>query len=896
MQVLWHFRKDLRCAKVIDSDLDTKELSKQVLDLFLLSNEQHAEQDRKTVLLLLDTKTKLDNDLRENLIEEIHKRCINTDSPVVIILNCKTTDFTLTDTLILNKMLSKEQIRQFREKLIQQIRLQRKGQRRVATINLLYHKDSDGLKLASEVLRDLREEFTCQTLTKSFKTETAENKDELVREIGNTANDPLRIYETHNKTVLLLLDIKGEKLLCYLLKSLLKLKRADQTNHPAFIIINAYQKSVVRVPGDVKLKLELLPEEKDKFAQKKLQLESKHKEMSQTFHAFNIMQGGFQKEDAEKLITEEMVKHIEKDTKSSSTRLLSFLALINSYVPGSHLLEHFCEDFIKEEEWSTDGENLLLETIMKPFEGLIVTYLEGEQEDQCIRLAHPMIADACLKILTEHKLTRFDIALDFLNSMVKGHKSNYDKICKSMFITRPKGLMEKETFSRLILDIMHESENNTEQCICLLELLSDLFYKDPFYPQALARFYYIKVQEENKYVEAERWAKMAIKRDPQNSHLRDTLGQIYKNNLRKIWIEAGETCTDVENVLAIAQSAIDAFKDVEEVAENESEDDTGFNNRGLFGFLQVCKILHSSPFQHFEQQHSDFIKRLKGAVESRYDFFEWYLAFSRLSLNKEEPDYFHEDIDECYRKYFTQREQTDVMTLNEKKMKSFGGLLHFLKSDINVLKQYKSTFDNTQSDNETQTVLYILANIILSQSGDPCEKAEDLQARLQRLWVREMQDRSPEFYLLILLLFWADEAPPGITNPPNLEKCLKKMHHSYKSKYQKYLRGRYLVPLFFFRKGKGLQRLVHASKLNQTALELLTEGDESVKINDLTRVNGQVRNHRVFAIRREKQIPVSPHDPSSVCTTGPVSFYLGFTIRGPVAFNIRYEENSFRGV
>uniref|UniRef100_A0A8C1YFP7 Sterile alpha motif domain-containing protein 9-like n=1 Tax=Cyprinus carpio TaxID=7962 RepID=A0A8C1YFP7_CYPCA len=896
MQVLWCFRKDLRCAKVIDSDLDTKQLSKQVLDLFLLSNEKHAKQDRKTVLLLLDTKNKLDNHLQEDLIEEIHTRGINTDSPVVIILNCRTADFTLTDTLILNTRLSEEQIRQFKEKLMQQIRLQRKGQRKVTTINLLYHEASGGSTLASEVLRDLREEFTCETLTESFRTETAGNKDELTREIENTANGLLRIYETHNNTVLLLLDNKGEKLLRYLLKSLLlKLKRVDQTNHPAFIIINACWKKVVRAPGDVKLKMELLPEEKDRFAQKKLWLESKHKEMSQKLHAFNIMHGGFQKEDAEKLITEEMVNHIEKDTKSSSTRLLSFLALINSYVPGSHLLKLFCEDFISRREQPTDEENPKLETIMKPFEGLIVTYSEGEQEDQCIRLAHPMIADACLKILTEHKLVRFDIALDFLNSMVEGNESNYEKICKSMFITRPEGLMEKEKFSRLILDIMYESENYTEQCIYLLQLASGLFCKDPFYPQALARFYYIKVKEENKYSEAERWAKMAVERDPQNSYISDTLGQIHKNHLRKIWIEAGETCTDVENVLAIAQSAIDAFKDVEKAAENESENDTGFNNRGLFGFLQVCKIIHSRPLQHFEQKHSDFVSDLRGDVESRYDFFEWYLAFSRLSLNKEEPDYFHEDVDECYRKYFTQTRRTDETTLNEKKMKSFGGLLHFLKSDISVLKRYKSTFDNPQSDNETQTVLYILANIILSQSGDPCEKAEDLQARLQKLWLREMKDRSPEFYLLILLLFWPDEAQPGITNPPNLEKCLRKMCESYKRKYQKYLRGRYLVPLFFFGKGKGLERLVHVSKLHQTALELLTEGDGRVEIKDLPRVNGQIRNHKVFAIRREKQIKVSPHDPSSVCKPGQVSFYLGFNIRGPVAYNIRYEENSFRG-
>ncbi len=49
-----------------------------------------------------------------------------------------------------------------------------------------------------------------------------------------------------------------------------------------------------------------------------------------------------------------------------------------------------------------DEEHPTLETIMKPFMDLIVIFSEGEQEDQCIRLAHPMIADACLKMFTEH--------------------------------------------------------------------------------------------------------------------------------------------------------------------------------------------------------------------------------------------------------------------------------------------------------------------------------------------------------------------------------------------------------------------------------------------------------------------------------------------------------------
>ncbi|RXN04976.1 sterile alpha motif domain-containing 9-like protein [Labeo rohita] len=781
MQVLWHFRKDLRCARVIDSDLDTKELSKQVVDLFLLSNEKHTKPNRKTVLLLLDTRKKINdlpikNIIWEDLIDEIQKRRINTETPAVIILNCIPTDFTLTDTMILPPKLSEEEIKKFKEKLLQQIRLQKKGHWKVTTINLFHHKDSGGSALAREVLSELREEFTCETLTEPFKTDIAENKDEFARE---TLKDELfRVYETHQNTVLLLLDHKDDKPLHYLIKSLQsKLQRADQTDHPAFIIINAVSKSVVRAKDNVKLKMELLPEEKDRFAQKKEEIKQKNMEMSQTFHAFNIMQGGFQKKDAEDLITKAMVKYVKNHEEFSSTRLLSFLALINSYVPGSHLSKLFCEEFMDQTEQPTDEGNPTLETIMKPFMDLIVIFSEGDQKVKYIRLAHPMIAHACLKMLIEHKVTRFDIAQDFLNSLVK---------------------------------------------------------------------------EDNKYEEARKWAEEAINRDPENSHIRDTLGQVHKNHLLH---ETGKPSSDIN----------------------------------------VCKIIHPktslnrTPLEHIEQEHREFISSLKGDVETKYDFFEWYLAFSRQSFEKEDPNYIQKEVEECYMYYFKMDKQADKITLDKNKNNYSGELLYILKSDISVFDQYKSKIEKPQPDSESQTVLYILANIICSDSGEQFEKIKEFQARLQKLWLREMQDRRPEFYLLILLLFWPDDVQPAITNPPNLEKCVRKMRHSYKSKYQKYLRGRYLLPLFFLAKQKGLQRLIYTLKLSQTDLERLTEGDGSEEIKDLQRINGQVRDHKVFAITGEKQIQVTPHDRASVCKQGQVSFYLGFNIRGPVAYNIRYK-------
>ncbi len=597
------------------------------------------------------------------------------------------------------------------------------------------------------------------------------------------------------------------------------------------------------------------------------------------FQEFNIMQEDIKKEDAEKVITEEMIKHVKNHKESHSTRLLSFLALINSYVPGSHLSKLLCEEFLDQTEQLNEEGNPTLETIMKPFMDLIVIFSEGEQEDQCIRLAHPMIADSCLKMFTESKLTRFDIAVDFLNSLVKGKESNYGHICRIMLVIRIETREGKQLFSRLILDMIRE--RNTNQCIRLLELASDLFSTGSYYTQALARFYCITV---NDYSKAVYWAKKAIKQNPDNSCIMDTLGQVHKKHLSKISLKAGET---FKTLLPIAQSAFDAFKAVEKVAENDPENNTTFNYSGLFGFLQVCKIIHPKSVEDSDQECNKFISGLKGDVETNYDFFEWYLAFSRPRIEKENPYYLRRDAEMCYTLYFKQG-KSNKMTMDEKKMKSFGGLLNFLKSDTNVLKENLSALKNPQSEHEM--VLYILANVILSQSGEPCEKAEDLQARLQELWATEAQDRSPEFYLLVFLLFWPDEAQPAITNPPDLEKCLEYMGQSYERKYQKYLRGRYLQPLFFLGKERGLQRLVHSSKL-QTDLKHLAEELDKSEIKCLQRISGKVENHKVFVVIEGQQIQVIPHNRASVHKQGLASFHLGFNIRGPVAYNIRFEEN-----
>ncbi len=67
------------------------------------------------------------------------------------------------------------------------------------------------------------------------------------------------------------------------------------------------------------------------------------------------------------------------------------------------------------------------------------------------------------------------------------------------------------------------------------------------------------------------------------------LGQVHKHHLLN---EAKKTFPNIKACFPIAQSAIKAFKEEDKAAGDEADDNTKFNNRGLFGFLQVCKIIH----------------------------------------------------------------------------------------------------------------------------------------------------------------------------------------------------------------------------------------------------------------------------------------------------------------
>ncbi|MEQ2168210.1 hypothetical protein GOODEAATRI_011962, partial [Goodea atripinnis] len=416
-------------------------------------------------------------------------------------------------------------------------------------------------------------------------------------------------------------------------------------------------------------------------------------------------------------------------------------------------------------------------------------------------------------------------------------------------------------------------------------------------------------------------------------------------------------------VNAMAQKAIGAFNEEEEKAEKELDVKLSkcvglskFNNRGIFGFIQVAKIL-SEKCKHF----NPFKETLKLEVEAKFEFFEWYLNYSRINRTTEEPDYFWKDVASCYKAY-TAKDAADST--------SFPALLDCLNHGLFVSKERRAfkfeVTEKTQSDLEQirdnlKTIYeenvedvkaaerYILSNIILSNKVPHSPKhppVRELQSILCKILSTGMEDGDPEFYLLVLLLFWPEEKlqtgqkrdheeplqvqtweeadineedtgeeseqqSPGLIF--DLERYVNLMEKAYDNVYSKYLQGRYLLPLFFLGKGSGLSRWIHKSRLDEVVertvdTELGNDPKRNKtkrrKINDMWKSGKAWHLQKIQTMLQPVQIKTIKMQQSGKeaevvvwvggkaitaraeckCGRSAVSsgYYLGFNIRGPV--------------
>lgn len=735
---------------------------------------------------------------------------------------------------------------------------QRRNRLGIPTVKLFHQPGCGGTTLAKQVLWDLRKTFRCAVLTESSK------------DITNVAKEVVNLFtagsQGKHKTVLLLLN--DEHILENLQESIM-MKISEQGIVPrttVVILFSCVRKDEVQQTDHVILQKVLSDTEMQKFAEKGNELSRRYGDRYQQFHGFNIMQNDFSQAYVDEACTE--FSTVPRANRPLKTQLAAFLSLLNAYVPGSYLLESQCLNFLKHKH-SSHGE-LLLEDRMEPFSHLIITSQQDSRSERKVCMAHPMIAQCCTRLMATAGVTRSDTArnllthlcedevppflYDFVKEMLtkremkKGNTSNNTEIKE-----------DKELFSKLITDITKEEGYSMSASV--LKAASRRLHKNPFFPQALARLYYIKLK---KYNQAEMWAQRAKQRDPTNSFVADTLGQVHKNHLKskECHPNNGDLATPRE-ILRLAKKAIEAFKDEEELAENERDTDMKedgttkvsniFNTTGQFGYLQVCNLVYNLLISQNETwrrvltnnesmgsvmeslgdkklyRFKDLIKSLRDEVERKCAFFDSYLTYSKPGMKKDDPPYVSKDVSECYRKYLGES------TLN-----------HFRQNAVDTTAGALNRKD------------------------------------------------APEHHMLSLLLPW-------LTDSEDLRQLIERMRRSYEYAYKKYFQSRYLRPLFFIGRGQDLNRIIHREVLervfheqNKETMQGYTNYWSSEEIFQdpmvqakLLKFEGVVRNCRVYATTGGKEIEVEAHLRQSLWKRRQVSFYIGFNIRGPVAFGIQ---------
>ncbi|XP_053272099.1 sterile alpha motif domain-containing protein 9-like [Pleuronectes platessa] len=612
----------------------------------------------------------------------------------------------------------------------------------------------------------------------------------------------------------------------------------------------------------------------------------------------------------------ELVEHcflyMKENPTSTNTQLFCMLALLKAYVPESYLLMSECQRILGPPDPIHGGPPF--EQRMEPFTNFIRKSSPNPGPKR-VCMINQVSAQKAVEVMADSGIPRSDTVKNIMFSLCGDQAEPHVlQVIKDLLTKREMVEKRKEKFSRLVEDILKLESFN--KALLVLEGASTKFSENAAFPQVVSRLYYI-AKKPSDYVIAEEWAKEAIDRAPDISYIADTLGQVYKNRLLRL--RKGP-----EEIIRLADEAFTAFEDVERKADKEEPlqmDTEGtapiaatFNNRGLFGFLQVAKIAFEKLSD--QQLKASLIQNRKKNVKAKFEFFEWYLTYSTPDETTLEPDYFWKDVALCYKHYTTEAAADST---------SFPGLLDCLNQGLfgsrgkraGFREEEKSGFDleefqrelkNDYEENVDDVQVaerYILSNIILSNrmpDSPQLASMEELQTILLRFLATERRHRSPEFYLLVLLLrlFGGSDS--------DLRQYVTFMKEAYeRSSYAKYLRSRYLLPLFFLGEGSGLSKWIHKSRLDaiveQTVEAELAGENNPTDLEKTRRIENMWRNGDVWQLPeiqnilrpvREEDIKelvcagwwkenVEPEDPTLSATL----IYLGFNIKGPAPFIVR---------
>ncbi|NXT50792.1 SAM9L protein, partial [Pluvianellus socialis] len=338
------------------------------------------------------------------------------------------------------------------------------------------------------------------------------------------------------------------------------------------------------------------------------------------------------------------------------------------------------------------------------------------------------------------------------------------------------------------------------------------------------------------------------------------------------------------------------------------------------------------------EHHSSFLCSLRSRLKRAFDFFKDYFVLFKTHISEKEiaEAKLYEKVQECFTKYteifcdlrFEQlkhnQDSNKTMsqyieacrnTVEASKAGSFSGILEYLHRNHQqadreiegIIEAYAFLCDVNTQETLKDKQNFILANIVLNCIKPTSAKLHPPKV-LRNLLLNILQEVEPtsqcvEPFFLASLLFWPQNRNHLDEDSSKMETFVRRLSGSFKKLYGTLHRFRHPLALFYLAKdGRGLNRFVHKGKIDQLFSSLSEEqqnylwqsGDiwkEQAVQNLLLPLDGRVEGKDIYldyGSNETFRIPVQPA-PSCQLKNGPnierVSFYLGFSIAGLLAYN-----------
>ncbi|EPY79240.1 sterile alpha motif domain containing 9 [Camelus ferus] len=369
-----------------------------------------------------------------------------------------------------------------------------------------------------------------------------------------------------------------------------------------------------------------------------------------------------------------------------------------------------------------------------------------------------------------------------------------------------------------------------------------------------------------------------------------------------------------------------------------------FNNKNelskkdMINFISGSTDIPGDPNSEFRLVLKNFIPYLTNlqlSLKKSFDFFDDYFVLlkPRNNIKQNEEAKIRRKVAVNFKKYadiFGPSEESQNKDLGSKlslplrvemyrrslevlKADKFSGLLEYLiKSQEvavstmeDIVNKYTLLFEQcTVQILPKEKQNFILANIILycikpsSKIVKPIKKLKDqLREVLQQIGPTY---RYSEPYFLASLLFWPENQQLD-QDSKQMEKYARSLENSFRGQYKHMYRTKQPIAYFFLGKSNSMNRLVHKGKIDQCFRKtadinsLWHSGDvwKEEKVQELLlRLKGRAENNCLYieyGINEKITIPILPAflgQLRSGRSIEKVSFYLGFSIGGPLAYDI----------